>query len=287
MLSKLMLGKLSIWKSLVLSTGLFCSLSPAQSVSYRPVAEEKLWERLGRIPLQNAERMARVRDMFVELGCPVALLPAKGSKLPNVECRIPGESTDEIVIGAHYDKVKPGEGAIDNWTGVTMLVQLYESYREQGPKHTLVFVAFTDEEVGLVGSRAYVKSRHKVDLDRVKAFVNLDSLAAGPLEVWKSHAAPNLLAMASNTAKAINLTLYGMDVDNVGDGDSHSFRDKKIPVIDFHSLDNDTFQLIHTKNDVLAAVSREHYRNSYRFLAVYLGVLDARLGGHSASSTRP
>lgn len=65
-----------------------------------------------------------------------------------------------------------------------------------------------------------------------------------------------------------------MDVDRVGDSDSHPFVDKKVPVIDFHSLDEKSFRLLHTDKDVLAAVNRERYRETYLFLAVYLGILD-------------
>jgi hypothetical protein len=282
-----MLSISQICKSLAFAAGLFAFSATAQSIRYTAVDEAKLWERLGRVPLKNADRMARAKEMFEELGCANVLLPVKGSKLPNVECRLPGESADEIVIGAHFDKVPPGEGAVDNWTGVSMLAHLYESYRRQPLKHTLVFVAFTDEEVGLVGSRAYVKSRQKTDLDRVKAYVNLDSLALGPLEVWQSRASPQLIQMASNTAKAINMQLYSMNVDGVGDGDSHPFLDKKIPVVDFHSLTGENWKILHSPNDTLAAVSRGDYVLAYRFLAVFVGVLDARLESLADQATRP
>ncbi len=42
-----------------------------------------------------------------------------------------------------------------------------------------------------------------------------------------------------------------MDVDQVGDSDSHPFVDKKVPGTDFHSIDEKSFRLLHSEKDVV------------------------------------
>jgi len=69
-----------------------------------------------------------------------------------------------------------------------------------------------------------------------------------------------------------------MNVDRVGDSDTAPFREKKIPVIDFHSLNDQTILLLHTIDDQLSKVNVEAYQSSYRFFAAYLKYLDENLG---------
>src|SRR4030095_11892079 len=72
-----------------------------------------------------------------------------------------GESSEKIVLGAHYDKVSDGCGALDNWTGVVALSHLYRTLKDVPLKKTLVIVAFGKEERGLVGSRAMTNAIKK------------------------------------------------------------------------------------------------------------------------------
>ena len=97
------------------------------------------------------------------------------------------------------------------------------------------------------------------------------------------HAPQDLDQTLDSTAGAVHdaaggdveTPISGMDVDAVGDEDSHSFQDAKIPVISLHSLDNDTLQLIHGKRDRLEAIQFEQYFASYRLIAFFLAYLDA------------
>jgi hypothetical protein len=46
---------------------------------------------------------------------------AKGSKLPNLVCGLGADAgADLILVTAHFDKVRAGAGAIDNWTGASL-----------------------------------------------------------------------------------------------------------------------------------------------------------------------
>ena len=54
------------------------------------------------------------------------------------------------------------------------------SLKDRTRKHTFIFVGFTAEEHGLVGSAYYVAHMGQADVERTRAMVNLDTLALGP-----------------------------------------------------------------------------------------------------------
>jgi hypothetical protein len=125
--------------------------------------------------------------MFAEAGCDDQHLseqPVKGSKLPNVICILPGSSDKIIIVGAHFDHVSEGDGVVDNWSGASVLPSLYESVRIVPRKHTYIFIGFTDEEQGELGSRFYVRHMSKDQVAGSDAMVNLDTLGLGPAEMW-------------------------------------------------------------------------------------------------------
>jgi hypothetical protein len=95
----------------------------------------------------------------------------------NVVADIPGtETPDEyVIVGAHFDSVPIGTGALDNGTGVAATMEAARLLMESGarPKRTIRFVLFAGEESGLVGSRGYVKD-HPELLPRISAMYNMD-----------------------------------------------------------------------------------------------------------------
>lgn len=97
---------------------------------------------------------------------------------------------ESIVVGAHFDHLgrgdenslasKPGEihpGADDNASGTAGVLELarYFSARRSSLRRDMIFVCFSGEELGLLGSEAFV--RHPpVDLSRVVAMINMDMI---------------------------------------------------------------------------------------------------------------
>ncbi len=143
-----------------------------QAIRFDAVPQGTIRANLEAAPEKNAGREAEVRALFERAGCAGEALTeqaVKHAKWPNVICTMAGTGDGEIVIGAHYDFVERGKGVVDNWTGASLLPSLYESLKALPRKHTLVFVAFTDEELGLVGSRFYVKALGKEGLNRIAA----------------------------------------------------------------------------------------------------------------------
>jgi Zn-dependent M28 family amino/carboxypeptidase len=84
-----------------------------------------------------------------------------------------------IMIGAHYDSVTVGHGADDNASGVAVLLELAETLRDTPTPYTLRFVAFGAEEVGPLGSDAYVEQLSREERRNTIAMINLDSVIAG------------------------------------------------------------------------------------------------------------
>lgn len=265
---------------LVYTLALLAAAAKAEEVKYNRLPADILQARLAGISIDNAVRADLLQKLFAEAGCPpeqLALSKVSGSKLPNIICSLPGTSPDTIVVGAHYDKAGgQGQGAVDNWTGSVLLTALYQSLASNERKFTFMFVGFSDEEKGLVGSKSFVKDL-KANRLNVRAMVNIDSVGMEPTKVWVTRADKRLLEWAGSVAASLGTPLKGISVDQVGDSDSHPFIQKKIPVIDFHSLSQENIGVIHSKKDQLAAVNPVHYDRTYFFLTVLLAYIDLKL----------
>jgi hypothetical protein len=88
-----------------------------------------------------------------------------------------------IFFTAHYDHLgKMGKavfpGANDNASGIAMLLNLAKYYVANPQKYSIVFVAFSGEEIGLVGSHFFVKNP-LVPLEQIRFLINIDLMANG------------------------------------------------------------------------------------------------------------
>jgi aminopeptidase YwaD len=107
--------------------------------------------------------------------------------LEGSDAKLRGEA---IVVGAHYDHLgRGGEGSLaaregdvhhgadDNASGVSSLLELARIFATSTPKprRTIVFVAFSGEEEGLIGSSYYVKNP-VVPLAQTVAMINMDMI---------------------------------------------------------------------------------------------------------------
>ncbi len=65
-------------------------------------------------------------------------------------------SSSLVLLGAHFDKVNVGQGAVDNAASCAILLELARHLKAQPLENTTVTIAFFDqEETGLLGSAAY------------------------------------------------------------------------------------------------------------------------------------
>jgi len=188
----------------------------------------------------------------------------------NVVGWIPGRSnTNEyVIIGAHYDHLGYGSfgslyrgdtprihnGADDNASGTAGLLELAHYFSENPPVDNILLLAFSGEEMGLLGSAHYVEEP-TVDLSQAKAMINLDMIGrmsdknllifgVGTTPKWSE------LALAVNE-DSLSLNLVQ---DGTGASDHTSFYYKNIPVLHYFT---DTHSDYHRPSDDLAYIEVE------------------------------
>jgi hypothetical protein len=157
-----------------------------------------------------------------------------------------------IVIGAHYDHLGLGEngnsleanpkgkihnGADDNASGVAGLIELARYFQKNKTKvkHNFLFIAFSGEELGLLGSK-YFTEHPTIDLSKVSFMINLDMVGrldpdtkalsisgTGTSVVWENE----IKKLSANDLK------IKTDSSGVGPSDHTSFYLKNIPVLHF------------------------------------------------------
>jgi len=271
-------SKLSVSAAIVFLV--FCSVAASgESLRYGVVLREIVESRLARYGGDNKEREATLKQMFAEAGCDEQHLSeqlVKGSKLPNVICTLPGSADRVIIVGAHFDRVPRGDGVVDNWSGASLLPSLYQAVKKEPRKHTYVFIGFTDEEQGEVGSRFYVRRMTNEQVAATDAMVNMDTLGLAPTEVWTSHSEKWLTDALMALASQLHIPVKGVNVDKVGSSDAEQFAQRKIPRITIHSLTQESWdaRILHTSKDKLSAIRADDYYQTYRLLAAYVAFLD-------------
>jgi Zn-dependent M28 family amino/carboxypeptidase len=191
-------------------------------------------------------------------------------------CLLPGSSDKIIIVGAHFDRVSEGDGVVDNWSGASLLPSLYQAVKIEPRRHTYIFIGFTDEEKGLVGSRFYVRQMTKEQVAATDAMVNMDTLGLASSEVRATHSDKRLTSALADIARLLKIPVSGVNVDKIGTSDAESFAQRKVPRITIHSLTQETFNagILHTSKDKLSALRLDDYYQTYRLLAAYIAYLD-------------
>lgn len=182
-------------------------------------------------------------------------------KVKNVIACIPGSGTlaeETVVIGAHYDHVGMGgpgslapgtievhNGADDNASGTAALLEVALRFsredRNGEPRRRLVFIAFTGEERGLLGSRHYV-AHPRFPIEKTVAMINLDMvgrMADRQLIVFGTGTAPTFDRMIDAMSHRYSLKI-SKQIEGLGPSDHQPFYEQKVPVLHlFTGLHND------------------------------------------------
>jgi Zn-dependent M28 family amino/carboxypeptidase len=170
--------------------------------------------------------------------------------LRNVVGMIRGEDEPDeyVAVGAHYDHVGVGRpinndsifnGADDNASGTTAVLQLAEAFAkaERRPERSVVFMAFSAEERGLLGSRAYVDTP-LLPLDKCVGMVNLDMVGRcvnKKVSIGGQGRCPDLIAFnEEENARLASPYTLAYDIDSYFfRSDQANFARKRIPVLFF------------------------------------------------------
>ena len=202
----------------------------------------------------------------------------------------PTLAREAVVVGAHYDHLGRGEygslapdrrgevhpGADDNASGAAGLLSLARAFAATSPPppRTLVLVAFTGEEAGLVGSNEYVRDPAWPLADTI-AMVNLDMigrLREQRLTVFGADTSPAFESLVNQAAGDLGLT-PSFENGAFGPSDQTSFYVKGVPVLFFFTGNHPQY---HTPDDrallVNAAGEAQVLRVVYRTVAALLAV---------------
>lgn len=155
----------------------------------------------------------------------------------NIIAELPGRTRDTVVLGAHYDSADvDAPGALDNASGVGVLLELARILGKEPHEETYQLVFFGAEEMGLVGSSYYVSH---TDLSAVDWMLNLDMVGT-PLEIdvaGKRSAPPELAAKITELARQSRIPFHlsrdalvmNRDAAQGGSSDFSSFLEQGIP----------------------------------------------------------
>lgn len=239
-----------------------CFSAKAQDNTLKISTAEDIKSDFDSVPCQNDARFAAVKALFERAGAlesDISLDKYKG--VENLVIRKPGTTEETLVIGAHYDKVPAGCGAVDNWTGIVALSRLFATLKDVKLRKTILFVAFGKEEMGLVGSQAMVNAIPKDKLAQYCVMINIDSLGLSVPQALDNASSKKLRELAAELAAQLKIPFNHASIANA-DADSSSFVRKKIPALTIHGLNNDWPSILHSSKDQSSKVSP---------LGVYLG----------------
>lgn len=184
----------------------------------------------------------------------------------------PSLSDEYIVIGAHYDHLGMGGkgsgsrvpdttavhyGADDNASGVAAIIEIIEKMKESGIKlkRSIIFAAFSGEEMGLLGSKYFVNNP-PVELNKIKLMFNLDMVGrlneqTKGLSIGGTGTAENLTEDLEKISKNFDLSLK-FSPEGYGPSDHASFYSKNIPVLFFFTGIHDDY---HTPKDIPSKIN--------------------------------
>lgn len=276
-----MVAKRNVLKGFLAVLLLWTTGCGAQSIGYYRVGSDTIENRLRLYKGGDPERRMMLTRLFEEVGCKgdrLRLQEVANADAPNVICTLPGMTESVIVVGAHFDRVNTGQGVADNWSGASLLPSLYQSLRSGQRRHTYVFIGFTDEEKGYVGSKYFVEHKTEEELASTRAMIDLDTLGLDSTRVWASQSSPELVALLFEVADMNHLPLEVMNVDRFGNSDGSSFVKYGVPIITLHSVTLENIGILHSEKDRLSAIKLDAYYDTYKLIAAYLSWLDTRAG---------
>ncbi|MCP4254243.1 MAG: M20/M25/M40 family metallo-hydrolase, partial [Candidatus Scalindua sp.] len=181
--------------------------------------------------------------------------------IKNVIGIIPGKNPEfngqSVVIGAHYDshglgwpdvlkgnKGKIHHGADDNASGISVLLEFARlAGKKWQPERTIVFVAFSAEEAGKLGSLHYVKYAEKYPVSKIMAMINLDTvgqLGQDALTIFGNYSAREWVHIFRGAGYVTGVQIKQSTLDT-GNGDEKSFIDAGVPSVHLFSGARDNY----------------------------------------------
>jgi hypothetical protein len=217
---------------------------------------------------------------------------AETIKCRNVLGYIEGKKTDEfIVIGAHYDHLGKYDGWIwngadDNGSGTVGVMSLARAFSESGekPEKSVIFAAWTAEEVGLLGSRYFVgnfpknlKIAYNLNFDMLSRDAANDSLG-NKMSMMYMSGNPRLKELTEKNIResGINLDVnFSASAVMSGGSDHAPFANAGIPATFFFAAMHPDY---HQPSDELSRINWDKMLNMIRL--GYLNVWEIANGDY-------
>ncbi len=184
----------------------------------------------------------------------------------NLVATIKGSEKPEEVVcfTAHYDSVRFSTGAYDNGTGSVTILEVLHYYVKNAPKRTLKFIWCGSEEMGLLGSHAYVNT-HKEELENYKLCINVD-MTGVPLG--------KDIAVCTSEMSLVNYIDYyakniGFMIDTnqgVYSSDSTPFAFNNVPAVSFARISPRGGAEIHSRRDVISLINPIYLEKTILFI---------------------
>ena len=185
----------------------------------------------------------------------------------NVAGIVPGSDpalqSELIVVGAHHDHLGSfaGQGdtvyngADDNASGTAALLEIAEQFAKmrKKPKRSVVFVTFSSEEKGLIGSQALVESGY-LDMNSVVFMVNLDMIGRNPeetIQVSGDGFTKGLRVLVEELNESYGLPLSFSGTTHAANSDHHVFHERGVPYLMFFSGEHDDYHGLGDHGDKL------------------------------------
>ena len=207
------------------------------------------------------------------------VFPAK-NVLGYIEGTDPNLKDEFILLGAHYDHVGIGRpvndesgvpdsiynGARDNASGTVALMLAAKELAKNPPRRPVLFIAFTAEESGLIGSRYYAYNPI-VPLDRIAFYLNNDNGGYNDTTITTLVGASrsNVLEAIEHGINTSGLELYSsaeLDRTFFGASDNISFSSKGVPSasysLGFRSMDKEISKYYHQPADEVESLDMEY-----------------------------
>lgn len=182
-----------------------------------------------------------------------------------------------VVIGAHFDHLGYGDegslseesaihnGADDNASGVSVMLQLAEWLKEKYTNNNYLFIAFSGEEKGLWGSNWFVK-HPTIELSRVNYMLNMDMVGRldkeKKLAVYGTGTSPTWNTLLEKIAESNGVHMISKE-SGVGPSDHTSFYLEDEPVLHFFTGQHDDY---HKPSDDADKINYEGMKVVQKFI---------------------
>jgi hypothetical protein len=236
-----------------------------------------------------AESAQKLRDVAFNLSVDITRRAVPAYNVVGViEGNDPKLKREYIVVGAHYDHLGRGgssslapnssdvhHGADDNASGTAGLLELARIFSGQRSqfRRSLVFIAFSAEESGLIGSNAYVNNPGASLADTV-AMLNMDMIGRmkdNRLTVGGVGTSPEFRKLVDGLNPASGGFALRLSEDGFGPSDHSSFYAKQIPVLFFFSGTHEDY---HKPSDTADKINYEGQAKIVGFVAEIARAID-------------